>query len=389
MSKTKAFDLINDSLIIGSGGAGTAILDKLIEKNKDLNYAMVVSSKNERRRAEKNKNYLHNVINLEFDGTGKKPMLAVKELENYTEETAEMVKDYRFIFHICGFGGGTGVGTAMNIAKNNREQKVHMFLGTVPDLKVEGANIYENTLESISLINQGNLGRLWLFDNNYSEDKSYYEDMNQNVVKEINHIFTLPSKNYGRQDIDTANLIDILFPDTNSRKGVITTKRMEIDKFNSDVSIEELFKRDRSVSYDYHNKTYNKIGFIVKLGKNQDYNENIEYIDKLKLDFMKTVDGTTHPAHYFSEDKTNEITVIYSSPIITNNDFSAYKVVTQDKLSSLEEQYKKEKEDELSYKSSKSQSDIFNTESNSDDLNEEENNDPFANIEDDFNSIFN
>ncbi|MFW5794530.1 MAG: hypothetical protein ACOCV1_03495 [Bacillota bacterium] len=388
---SNAYDLINDSIIIGSGGAGTAILDKLIEKNKDLNYAMVVSSKNERKRAKKNKDYLHNIINLEFDGTGKKPMLAFKELEGYKEETSEMVKDYRFVFHICGFGGGTGVGTAMNIARNNKENKLHMFLGTIPHLKLEGLDIYENTIDSISKINKANLGRFWLFDNNYTNDKSYYEDMNQKVVKEINYMFNLPSKNYGRQDIDTSNLIDILFPNTNSRKGIITTKRMKIDKFNSDINIKELFKRDISVSYDYNDKTYNKIGFIVKLGKEQTYDENIDYIDKIKLEFMETVDGTTHPAHYFSNDDDNEITIIYSSPIITNSDFSAYKEISIEKLNNLEEKYNKEKEDELSYSSNKGQKDLFNTQNNNGDdgLFDEEENDPFENIEEDFNSIFN
>lgn len=387
---SNAYDLINDSIIIGSGGAGTAILDELIEKNKDLNYAMVVSSKNERRRAEKNKEYLHNILNLDFDGTGKKPMLAFKELEDYKEQTAEMVKDYKFVFHICGFGGGTGVGTAMNIARNHSKGKLHMFLGTVPHLEVEGLDIYKNTINSITKINKANLGRFWLFDNNYSSDISYYEDMNKKVAKEINHLFRLPSKNYGRQDIDTSNLIDILFPNTNSRKGIITTKRIEINEFNSDINIQELFKRDRSVSFDYYDKTYNKIGFIVKLGKNQTYDENIEYIDKIKRDFMKTVDGTTHPAHYFTDEENNEIIIIYSSAIITNSDFSAYKELSEEKLKKLEEKFEKEKEDELNYTSNKSQNDIFNTETNSDDLfDEEENSDPFSDIEEDFNSIFN
>lgn len=386
------FDLINDSLIIGEGGAGTKILIELIKKNSDLNYSAITAGGNEYRYLDKFKDNLHNLIHIEdIDGTGKKPMVAFRELDKYKEEVDDMIKDYKFIFHLCGIGGGTGIGSAMNIARNNQKGKLHIFLGVVPHIKAEGQQIYQNTLDNIDKINKSGIGRLWLFDNNYTDDVNLYKSMNESIADEINYVFNLPSKNMITQDMDTYNLMDILFPTESNRKGIISMKKIKLGNFNSNINIDELIKRDRSVSYDLGFEKYDKVGLIVKLSDRKTFDDNKKYMQDMRLELIDKLGGAdVHPAYYTSKKNYNEIILLLSNSIIRNKHYEKIKNRNEEMLNKFKENHKKEKEDEFNFSSSTSKREIFDSvdKEKDDPFSEEKEEDPFANPEDDFMDLF-
>jgi hypothetical protein len=321
-------NLKDDMLFIGEGGFGSKIVKKLIEINTEIDSAIILASDTERDHIRQIENELVDFIQLDCDGTGKKPKIGYKYAQEKEKQIKKLLEDYTFIIHLCGFGGGTGVGTAFYISENNQD-RLHIFGGPMPSFN-EGQDIIENSIENIELLSE--FGRVWPFDNRKMEDVIFYEDINKKITDEINFITSLTDKNWVSRDMDTGNVIDLLFPKDYRKSGILSFKRYEIEDMRKNISFKNLEEHNKSASYDFKLRNFGMIGSIIKLANKEKSNSAKTYIKKFNKWILEQVPGgSVHPGIYNCNDKTSEIILILSGPLFNQKFIEDY-VEENDKL---------------------------------------------------------
>lgn len=323
-------------LVIGEGGAGAEIVKTLIEVQSDINCACVVASESERFKIRGIENKLTGVVQLDIDGTGKKTKYGYKGAKKKEEELKRLIGDYPIIFHICGYGGGTGSGTALAIAQMVSNRR-HLFIGPLPDFS-EGRQIIKNTLNNLQMM--FNFGRFWPMDNNLNEDSLGYDEINKKIAYEIDYVLSLPDiKTYCKRDMDTGNVLDILFPENYSGQGLFSMKKFEIDDLNRPISFKNIKDRDRSISYKFDFLAFEKVGVVIKLSEGQELNDQVKNnVLLLKEWLFNEMPGLSiHESVYRSSSEVNEIVLLLSGPIFNAKLLEEY--VTE--VKNLDEKIKK------------------------------------------------
>lgn len=310
-------------LVIGEGGAGAEIVKTLIEVQSDINCACVVASESERFKLRSIENKLIGVVQLDIDGTGKKTKYGYKGAKKKEEELKKLIGDYPIIFHICGYGGGTGSGTALAIAQMTPNRR-HLFIGPLPDFS-EGRQIVKNTLNNLQMM--FNFGRFWPIDNKLNQDSLGYDEFNKKIAYEIDYVLSLPDiKTYYKRDMDTGNVLDILFPENYSRQGLFSLKKFVIDDLNKPISFKNIKDRDSSVSYKFDFMAFEKVGVVIQLSEQQEINEQVNNnIILLKEWLFNEIPGLSiHESIYKSSSDKNEIVLLLSGPIFNSKLLEEY-----------------------------------------------------------------
>lgn len=330
-------------LVVGSGGCGALIAQKLISEQSDVNVKAVVASDAEY--AKLNKYPKQSIVKLDIDGTGKKPHLAYQIAKRKEDEIRSLIGDQKILFHIVGLGGGTGVGTALYIAEKFPERK-HLFIGIMPSFD-EGREIIKNTLKALEKMQQ--FGKVWAFDNRLKNSSYSYEEINQRIAYEIDEVLTLPDhKTYLSRDMDTGNLVDLLF--SHDGRGIISSRRFEISNLHDAMSIETL--RDQSVSFKFPLNIFDKAGIIIKLAKDVDKHGLSEAAERNIDQYFTWIEGemdggSFHPAVLQSESSFNELLGIFSAPSLKPEHIEEYISQYQKQQSVYTEKFKDDADYEL------------------------------------------
>lgn len=351
--------LINNSIFIGYGGAGVRILDNLIKNNSDLNYAMVVSSLSEQRTAENNKDYLIKTIDLDYDGTGSKPSMAYEKAYKYRSEYRNIVKDYKYIFHLFSTAGGTGSGTAINFTESINN-KSNIFLGVLPSYHPRANQIvyYKNAFDNISKINKQNLGSLWLFDNSYSEDLIGFFNVNESIGDEIYSFFNLIEQITDKND----NILSIL-----EKQGIITLKKVKFKNLSYNLTFEKLLKRDKSVSYNYNLENFDEALLALEISKEQDLKEAEIFIANLKDKLYEETGikiSNNKIKIYRNSKEFNEIKLIFISTNIRKESYKKFKDKYVELQKRRQKRLKELKKKSFSFTSKKVNYDLINDSDN-------------------------
>lgn len=347
-------NLYKDSIIIGSGGAGLKIVNEVAKLNKtfvkeynnnlkegkekiNIEHATLVASDSEVEQAERLTKNMDHYLDLGFDGTGADPKVAIKHVSQKKEEIAKILENKKIVFHIIGLGGGTGVGTAMAIA-NMFKKKIHVFFSTTPDIRTEDLEVIENSLKAIKTFRKRNLGRLFFFDNRKNKDELSYSEFNKSIAKEINYIYKIPKIKMHITDIDTNDLISIMIPTGSERRGIITMKNFIFKDFTADISLTELFNRNKSASFDFGLEQIDRAGLFLEISKDQYLEDARKILGDLKREISNELQGAKiTTAIYEGENDHSEVKLILSAPEVVDG-FLEHK----NKIKELQE-YKKER----------------------------------------------
>src|SRR5690554_1261409 len=160
-------NFLSDVLILGEGGAGVQIVKEIIKNDKKGKYncGLIVASDVERDKIRDIENELVGIVQLGVDGTGKNPELGYNACDEKSDEIDDLVSGYGIVFHILGFAGGTGVGSALYIGEKypaSEGVKYHYFVGAMPEFE-EKADLLGNAMQAISILEK--YGRIWAMDN--------------------------------------------------------------------------------------------------------------------------------------------------------------------------------------------------------------------------------
>ncbi|MFW6035236.1 MAG: hypothetical protein ACOCRZ_03165 [Halothermotrichaceae bacterium] len=331
-------DLKQKILILGEGGAGSEIVKTLMNLYPDkYNCALVVASSSEREKITDIENELTGLVQLDIDGTGKNPKTGITKARDKANELDELIGNYPIIFHVLGFGGGTGVGSAYYLGQTY-QKKLHMFVGALPTFS-EGKKIITNALTAVSSLEKW--GRIWPIDNRHNENELFYKKINYNIAKHINHIFDLPKINSVTKDMDSGNVLDILFPEDFRKQGIFTYKKYNIQDFQENFAFDRLEEVNNSVSYHFDFKYFGVAGVVIKLKAYESYNSAKDYVVKFEDWLKEKMPGVSlHQAIYSSDAEENQITLLISGPVLHESQFSDY-IEEHDRLqSSFENNFK-------------------------------------------------
>lgn len=321
-------------IIIGEGGAGIEIVKTLIDMKGDFNYAAVVASDSERGKIRSCEDKLKGIVELDIDGTGKKTKFGYKNARKKIDDIKKLLGSYPIIFHVCGYGGGTGTGTALAIAQAMPNRR-HIFIGPMSTLD-EGRQIVKNTLSNLKMMFP--YGRFWPMDNRFNSESLNYNAINRKIAEEIGFVLSLPTiKSYIMRDMDTGNVLDLIFPEQYYRKGLFGVKRFKVKDLENNISFENLKDRDGSVSFKFDMAAYEKVGLIIKLSKHQEMNNTVESnITQLKSWLFSSVPGASiHESIYQSSCEESEIILLLSGPVFSGKFLKDY----TDKYKEMEDQY--------------------------------------------------
>ena len=361
-------NLRDNLLIIGEGGFGSKIVQKLIKNGINYDCSVILASDSERRYIENIENDIESLIQLDVDGTGKKPKIAYKRAKAKAKEIDNLVKDYTFILHLVGFGGGTGAGTATYIAEKY-QRKYHIFSGPMPSFTA-GQDIIENSLTNISNLTQ--MGRIWPFDNRKNKDKLFFDKINKEIAKEIGFIDNLLDFNWVARDMDTGNIVDILFPEDYKRSGIMSMKRYVIENMSENISFNKFEEINQSVSFDFSLNSFGTVGVIYKMADNENYEDSIEYIQKFDDWLTKKIPGGSfHSGVYNSNDDKSEIILLLSGPVLSEEQLKDYIEENSRLVNQFRKNFEEQEEEAFSFKSENKLSFGSNNATNNDKKKEE------------------